>query len=389
MNSKEYISVRAIEVQQPIGIFYIASIDWNDINMIARSDIRRIEKGEGSNVESYLGIQRRLSNSRVKEIGQYVRNIDATFPTAIILHINSYTVLNAGEEEQNEIQNISFDKAKSLMNIRLDYDVASILDGQHRIEGLKEGLGNLSLSERPTFQLNCAIFVDLDMDDQSMVFATVNKAQTKVNKSLVYDLFAFAKTRSPQRTAHNIVRLLNENSNSPFRNMIKILGVADDPERERITQATIAEAIIRYISSEPMKDRDILKRGKKLPKIKGDDEAKYFFRNLFIDEKDADIFKIINNYFNAAKDKWPGQWNSSLLTKSTGVVALMRFLKPAYLNLADEIGKVVSKEEFTELFDQVNIPGSQFTKENYLPGSSGQSQLYKQLLEQTGLEHIK
>jgi len=357
--------------------------------MIARSDIRRIEKGEGSNVESYLGIQRRLSNSRVKEIGQYVRNIDATFPTAIILHINSYTVLNAGEEEQNEIQNISFDKAKSLMNIRLDYDVASILDGQHRIEGLKEGLGNLSLSERPTFQLNCAIFVDLDMDDQSMVFATVNKAQTKVNKSLVYDLFAFAKTRSPQRTAHNIVRLLNENSNSPFRNMIKILGVADDPERERITQATIAEAIIRYISSEPMKDRDILKRGKKLPKIKGDDEAKYFFRNLFIDEKDADIFKIINNYFNAAKDKWPGQWNSSLLTKSTGVVALMRFLKPAYLNLADEIGKVVSKEEFTELFDQVNIPGSQFTKENYLPGSSGQSQLYKQLLEQTGLEHIK
>ena len=77
-------------------------------------------------------------------------------------------------------------------------DVANILDGQHRIEGLKEGLSS-GHPNSEQFQLNVSIFVDLDMDDQSMVFATVNKAQTKVNKSLVYDLFAYAKSRSPQR----------------------------------------------------------------------------------------------------------------------------------------------------------------------------------------------
>jgi DGQHR domain-containing protein len=252
MTQDNYIKVKCIEVKQPIGVFYIATIEWYDINNIARADIRRIEKGEGGKVETYLGMQRRLSDSRVKEISQYVQNIDATFPTGIILHINSFS---------DDLRNVIFDKEKSEMQIRVNEDVATILDGQHRIEGLKKGLGETG-KHQTKFQLNVSIFVDLDMDNQSMVFATVNKAQTKVNKSLVYDLFAFANTRSPQRTAHNIVRLMDESEKSPFYKMVKILGTADDPDRERITQATIAEAIIKYISKNPMTDRDRLKRNK-------------------------------------------------------------------------------------------------------------------------------
>src|SRR6185436_13580442 len=103
------------------------------------------------------------------------------------------------------VQNVIFDRERSELKIREAFDVAHILDGQHRIEGLKNGFSDPH-SNADRFELNVVIFVDLDMDDQSMVFATVNKAQTKVNKSLVYDLFAYAKTRSPQRTAHSIVR---------------------------------------------------------------------------------------------------------------------------------------------------------------------------------------
>src|SRR5690606_36162471 len=120
----------------------------------------------------------------------YVKNIDATFPTAIILHISSRSTL---EKEEDEVINVQFNRDKSEMRIREDYDVAHILDGQHRIEGLRHGFSTPH-SNMDKFELNVAIFVDLDMDDQSMVFATVNKAQTKVNKSLVYDLFAYATT---------------------------------------------------------------------------------------------------------------------------------------------------------------------------------------------------
>lgn len=36
------------------------------------------------------------------------------------------------------------------------------------------------------------------------IFSMVNLAQTKVSKSLVYDLFEFSKSRSPRKRAHTI-----------------------------------------------------------------------------------------------------------------------------------------------------------------------------------------
>lgn len=385
MSESKYIKVKCIEIEQPIGVFYMAAIDWKDVKTIARADIRRIEKGEGGKVETYLGMQRRLSKSRVKEIGRYVRNIDATFPTAILLHISSYSIINKGFEQEEEVVNVSFDRKKSELEIREGFDVATILDGQHRIEGLKAGFEE-NHPNAHKFQLNVTIFVDLDMDDQSMVFATVNKAQTKVNKSLVYDLFAYAKTRSPQRTAHTIVRLLNSREGSPFKDMVKILGTADDPDRERITQSTIAESIIKYISSRPMQDRDYLKRKISLKKAENEEKKKLIFRNLFIEEKDADIAKIIWNLFSAVESKWTNHWDKTLLSKSTGVVAFMKFLRPAYLHLAGNVGDIVSESEFETLLESVTINGADLTKENYLPGSSGQLKLFKELLEQTGLD---
>ena len=105
MANQEYISLSCIEITQPIGSFYIAVIDWRILRQIAYADIRRIEKGEGKNVETYLGMQRTLSKNRVDDIAGYVKNIDATFPTSIILHIPSYTQI--GEDE--EIRNLIFD----------------------------------------------------------------------------------------------------------------------------------------------------------------------------------------------------------------------------------------------------------------------------------------
>jgi len=38
------------------------------------------------------------------------------------------------------------------------------------------------------------------------------------------------------------------------------------------------------------------------------------------------------------------------------------------------------------LLSKVEIDGNSFNKENYPPGSSGQSKLYKELIEYTGLD---
>ena len=83
----------------------------------------------------------------------------------------------------------------------------------------------------------------MDIQDQAMVFATINLKQTKVNKSLAFDLYEFTKTRSPQRTCHDIARFLNYKKKSPFESRIKMLGVGRWPT-ETITQATFVDRVV-------------------------------------------------------------------------------------------------------------------------------------------------
>ena len=159
MENTEYITIKCIEVTQPIGTFYIGAIDWYELMEIAWADIRRIIREEKNEVEQYFGIQRELSPNRIKEIGEYVKNVDATFPSSIILAINSTFNEKKGEShdesEDNESQeqiesesanlktydNIIFNKEKSEMKIRKDDRVAHIIDGQHRVFGLRKGFG--------------------------------------------------------------------------------------------------------------------------------------------------------------------------------------------------------------------------------------------------------
>src|SRR6202023_2453792 len=114
------------------------------------------------------------------------------------------------------IRNVYYNAETKRLEIRRDERVAKVLDGQHRIEGLRA-----LLSENRPFELVITIFVDADIEEQALIFATINKTQTKVSKSLVYDLFELAKSRSPQKTCHNIAMLLNQQEGSPFKDRIK------------------------------------------------------------------------------------------------------------------------------------------------------------------------
>src|SRR5437762_14586 len=83
-----FIVVACIEVEQPIGKFYIAAIDSKDLAEISFADRIRIEEGKRE-LETVSGLERPLSAKRVLEIQKYVSNVDASFPTGIILAINA------------------------------------------------------------------------------------------------------------------------------------------------------------------------------------------------------------------------------------------------------------------------------------------------------------
>jgi DGQHR domain-containing protein len=372
------VAISATKVRQPIGVFFIGSVPSEALTKVAYADVRRIEARD---VEKHLGIQRPLNMDRVKEIASYVQTKDASFPTAIILAVDgacatwddkhSSLTLSSFESESDEKESIPLER------------IAKILDGQHRIAGLMEaGIRG--------FEVNVSIFVDIDIAEQANIFATVNLAQTKVNKSLVYDLFELAKTRSPQKTSHAIAVVLDERPKSPFHGRIKRLGVATQGRfNETLTQATVVEAILPYIGKDPNKDRDLLLRGKKLERASDVELKKYIFRNLFIDEEDDEIMKIVWSYFVGVQERWPKAWKDlsqgSVLPKTNGFRAFMRFLRPAYLSMVKKIGDEITVGQVQSVLGRINLRDADFNTTEFQPGTSGESKLFRRLLRDSHL----
>jgi hypothetical protein len=118
--------------------------------------------------------------------------------------------------------------------------------------------------------------------------------------------------------------------------LIPSLGVATegriretlDGPGETLSQATFVNALLRYITDDAKRDRDLMLRGQKLDLASGASERRFCFRNMFIWEKDIQIGKIVEQYFLAVEARWPEAWNYSgkglMLNQSNGFRALMR-----------------------------------------------------------------
>jgi DGQHR domain-containing protein len=363
--ANDFVAARCIRVGQPIGDFFCCVMSAKDVLAIAYADVRRIEDRD---IERIVGIQRELKPARVREIKQYVKNVDATFPTSVILAV--------GPEDAR------FVASANELRIRRQQDVAKIIDGQHRIAGLEGFAGE--------FELVVVIFVDMDLQDQAMTFATINLAQTKVNRSLVYDLYEFERERSPIKTCHQIARLLNKEEDSPLHSRIKILGSATGEEFEFITQATVVSSLVVYISDNPMRDRDALKRGNTLPEPPTSKRPKLIFRELFEHKNDDLIADVVWTFFDGVARRWNEAWHSSdrgdILNRTQGFKALMRFLLPLYRKASQKDGSIKLRD-VDEILKKIRIPDGQFTTDRYRPGTSGEAQLYRDLMEQSGIEN--
>lgn len=363
------IQIPCLKIDQPIGQFYIGVMSHVDLLKISFVDQRSLD----SELDDFIGIQRELSKDRVKKINQYVENVDATFPTSIIISIHDE---NCSWDEKTKTLTIHESKGRKLK------EIAKILDGQHRVEGLKD------YPQSKNFELSVTIFVEVDVATQANIFATVNLAQTKVNRSLVYDLFAYEKARSPQKSCHEITVALNNNEGSPFHNRIKRLGVATPGvQNETLTQAAVVEALLNFVSSKPTEDRNKFLRVLRIKLPSMQELRKYPFRAMWLNRKESDIAQILYNYFSAVTEKWPHSWSNTtkmgnILPRTNGFKALMRFLRPVYLELAqDDFSIVPSRENFGAYFEKVAMKDDDFNTEKFPPGSSGEAILFKVLMQ--------
>jgi len=387
--SQRQISFPVIRIRQPIGDFYVGAMRSKDLIDISFFDMRRIVHRDS--LDSYLGIQRELNDNRVKEIKLYTESLDATFPTAIVLAVEEQCVslepvLIKDNDDRFFLMTLKNVPEENDDNNVLYRQIARVIDGQHRIKGLHD-------YESDDFELNVSIFVGADISDQATIFSTVNLAQTKVNRSLAYDLFELSQSRSPEKTCHEVTVALDRTVGSPFHKKIKRLGKATEGRfGETLSQSTVVQGLLQHICAnrlQVIQDRQIGRKGGKWPMPSSDENEKLVLRKMFIEDRDEDIVDLIWNYFEAVSTRWPDGWTTGgeglILNKTNGYNAFMRFFRYAYRNFAAP-GQMVSLESFESLFADVKLKDADFNRDNFVPGSSGATRLFTVLMDETGID---
>jgi DGQHR domain-containing protein len=321
------MSFPILKFTQPAGDFYLTALPAEEILRIAKPSPRRYDPKTHT---TFGGIQREPSRQRVAEISDYCRTVDAAFPTAIILSLPSDNVDISAKEGRIRFQGES--------------PFADIVDGQHRILGLQES------EAAGKFTLPVVLVLDATDDQKALLFATINGKQTKVSASLIYELFEVIEGRTPQKTAHEIARVMNAKSESPWFDRLKMLGRRTREEsNETVTQGTFVRLLLEHLTSDADADFDMARRGGTL-----EPDRNLAFRRYFLHDEDEVIVRVLMNVFGAQRETWPQDWDDpqrSILTKTTGFWATMLALK----TLVD-VGhreKDLSKRFFLTVFRQV------------------------------------
>ncbi|MFT5759386.1 MAG: DGQHR domain-containing protein [Alteromonadaceae bacterium] len=291
MNTFKYL-----KFSQPAGTFYMLSMPARFVSKIM--DVKeRNELGDGT--------QREDSKSRIKEITNYCDDPDATFPTPVILAIDS--------------ENITYND-DGTVTIADKEKIADVLDGQHRIKGL-------FLSKNiDKFELPVVFVEDATEEQKAYIFSIINSKQTRVSPSLIYDLFAVMKKRSPQKTCHEIARSLNKLEGSPFHNRLKMLGKGGG-ENASLSQGTFVKRLVTLITKNP---DDYLIKIKNCDELPKEDLP---FNDYFIENKDEVIFKVTLNLFSAVSKVFQNEWNNpdkSILSKGIGYGAIIKAFPTIY-----------------------------------------------------------
>lgn len=270
-------------VKMEIGsiTMYTFPMKVKDLVVLSYVAVRGRDNEEGA-------VQRVLNRSRISSIKQYVLDGNM-FVNSFVINWTDPNVFPTFDNEQ-----ISFP---------LLFSSAQLIDGQHRLEGLKEAM-SVSAEIGEKFVL-VSMVIRLSTKEAAKIFININSEQKPVPKSLIYDLYGiteddknFAITR-----AGDIAKELNENIESPYYNLIKYPG--NPRGKGKIDLSTVVSTLKKYV----------------------DLDGKLFENNI----KDFTLqSQIIINFFSAIKYYWDkdGLWSNAtqnVFFRASGFTAAIDF----------------------------------------------------------------
>jgi len=323
-----------IEVRQSKRNIILTKLPFDLLTQISYASIRGRDNEPGA-------IQRILSSRRISSIKEFTLS-GGDYPGAIVLNWIS---------KQNPIQknngNISFSNIPKS---------AQIIDGQHRVAGIKAAVEESSSVSG--LEVPVAIYENLTTQECADIFLSINTEQKTVPRSLVFDLYGLASEPVVDPAAvraRDIATFLNEENESPYFNQIKFPGA---PKRKGgIAVSTAVTAI------------------KPLVEDKGSFEQ--------IDVYELETQKhIVLNFFMALRNKYKDEWDSSsnVFQYAAGFSGAIDFLQLRIIPYCyqkrsfkvETIEGVISLSE-SDLLHQQDVKG--------LGGKDAQRQIYQKLVE--------
>lgn len=242
------ITIPAARVRQGDLTLYATALKVRDL---IRPGFYTVETLDPSDFDD-KGYQRLLNKSRAKKLADYVVKgqdaRDAFLPTSVFLATD---------------KTVPFDEIGNTITI----DVANVgpfnvVDGQHRLEGLK--VASEKDSRVLDFEVPVNVAVNLPMLHQMCHFLIVNSTQKSVDKSVEQRIVARLTEaldvenipslpkwilntveKGEVERAIKYVDFLNDQPDSPWHN--KIRKANDDAGPTRINQSSFAQSILKYV----------------------------------------------------------------------------------------------------------------------------------------------
>jgi DGQHR domain-containing protein len=276
------ISVAALRMQQFGVQFYQACLTAKDIDKLVRFEVLSYGEQSSSGVRgnakqskvrwdllerriasSEKAYQRQIIRKKIDELVAYYEQCKQardlpSIPGAVIISCDEGLKFEP-VEEGSPLGTLKVPEREGILRA---------IDGQHRLLALHAGIDQFG---GENFTVPAVIFDRLPEDHVVQMFVTINAKHTRLNPSHLVSLSGRQLYRDAAlAAAHDVIRALSEQPDSPLHGEIKLLGVG----RGRVSQAPLAQELKKLFTGNEFGE------GKRADDFR-DEDARKFFVNYF------------------------------------------------------------------------------------------------------------
>ena len=279
-----------VVVTQNARKFYLTMLRARDLIQISYASVRNRDMEEGA-------VQRLLNPRRIDSIKEFTLN-GGDYPNCIVLN---------WVDTKNKLT-----IAKGSISVPIRDRVAQIIDGQHRVEGIRA-----AIKVRPAIgklEIPVAFYEHLTTKQCADIFLSINTEQKPVQRSLVFDLYGVASQHVVDPAAvraRDIATQLNEQEDSPFKGLIRLPG-----------KQTTGEVGTRKKQSAGVDLSTVVTSLKPLVEEKG------IFEQVGVGELQMQTSALLN-YFDVLREWYGGLWTDrdNVFLTAAGFSGAIDFLK--------------------------------------------------------------